>query len=87
METYKRANNKWTVNEILRLQREYELLELSVQEIAERHERSVYAILYKLEAEGFIKDGWSDARGIENVYNDNDVSTGNTNTNSNSNIV
>jgi len=58
-----RRGNKWTINELLRLQREYELLELTIQEIAERHKRSVTAILCKLEAEGFIKS-WDDARGF-----------------------
>ena len=49
-----RHGNKWTVNEILSLQREYELLEMTVQEIALKHERSVDAIGFKLENEGFI---------------------------------
>ena len=49
---YKRANAKWTVNECLRLEREFDLLELSVQEIALLHERSPHAIMYKLDAEG-----------------------------------
>ena len=68
MRIYKRAHNKWTINELNRLQREYELLELTVQEISEKHERSIYAILYKLESEGMIQKGWSDARGISNVF-------------------
>ena len=49
-----RHGNKWTVNEILQLQREYELLELSVQEIATLHGRSVKAIQYRLIDEGFV---------------------------------
>jgi len=53
---------RWNVNECLLLQREYELLELTVQEIAARHGRSFEAILYKLEQEGFITS-WVDARG------------------------
>ena len=64
MITPKRAHNKWTVTELNTLQREYELLELTVQEIADRHQRSVYAILYKLESEGIINSGWSNARGF-----------------------
>ena len=48
-----RHGNKWTVNEILQLQREYELLELSLQEIAKLHGRSVKAIQYRLIDEGF----------------------------------
>jgi len=57
-----RNGNKWTVNEILNLQREYELLELSVQDIALKHKRSVLAILCKLQQEGFI-ESWNEARG------------------------
>jgi hypothetical protein len=62
MTTYNRSGNKWHVTELLALQREYELLELSIQEIASKHGRSVKAILFKLDAEGFISD-WGDARG------------------------
>ena len=58
----KRANKKWTTTELIALQRDYELLELNVTEIAVKHKRSVSAILYKLESEGFI-DSWSSARG------------------------
>ena len=49
---YRRANTKWTVNECLRLTREFELLGLSIQEISELHERSPNAIMYKLDYEG-----------------------------------
>ena len=49
---YRRANAKWTVNECLRLEREFDLLKLTVQDIALLHERSPDAIMYKLEAEG-----------------------------------
>ena len=74
MQTYKRNGNKWSVNELLQLQREYELLELSIQDIAVKHQRTVQSILYKLEAEGFI-ESWNEARGIhewrsENKYDD-----------------
>jgi len=66
-----RYGNKWNVNELLALQREYELLEWSIQEIAEKHRRSVNAILFKLESEGFIAS-WNEARGFEllNYYNE-----------------
>ena len=47
-----RSGFKWTVNECLRLEREYDLLKLSVDEIALLHQRSPYAIMYKLDAEG-----------------------------------
>jgi hypothetical protein len=52
MTNYKRVGAKWTVNECLRLQREYELLKLSIEEIADLHQRSSQAIMYKLDAEG-----------------------------------
>ena len=58
-----RSGNRWNINELLSLQREYELLEWSVQEIAEKHKRTVEAILFKLEAEGFI-NSWNEARGF-----------------------
>ncbi len=64
MTAYKRGGNKWTVNELLSLQREYELLEMTIQQIAAKHERSVTAILFKLETEGFI-DAWNSARGFD----------------------
>lgn len=44
---------RWTINECLRLQREFELLQLPLDEIAERHGRTVNAIMCKLHAEGF----------------------------------
>ena len=59
-----RHGNKWTINELIALQREYELLEWSVQQIAEKHRRSVKAILCKLEAEGFITT-CDEARGFD----------------------
>lgn len=61
--SYKRSGNKWTVNEILTLQREHELLKLSVQEMSIRHKRSEEAIMYKLDFEGFI-DSWSQVKGF-----------------------
>jgi hypothetical protein len=60
-----RSGNKWTVNEVLSLQREYELLSMTIQEIALKHSRSVLAILYKLESEGVIAN-WCDAHGYDN---------------------
>jgi len=59
-----REGKKWSVNETLRLQREYELLELDVYDISKLHERSVRSILFRLQKEGFIEDFVS-ARGYE----------------------
>lgn len=81
MSTNKRHRNKWTINEILSLQREYELLEWSVYEIAEKHERTVMAIMSKLQKENFIAS-WNEARGfnIEEYQEDNCLlQTGNIN--------
>jgi hypothetical protein len=64
MSENKRSGNKWTINELLSLQREYELLEWTIQAIAEKHKRSVIAILYKLYDEGYI-EYWEEARGYK----------------------
>jgi hypothetical protein len=62
--TTTRHNNKWRVSEVLALQREYELLEWTINEIAAKHGRSVRAILFKLQSEGFITS-WEDAHGFD----------------------
>jgi len=59
-----RHGNRWTIREILSLQREYELLDLSVQQMASLHQRTETAILCKLEAEGFITS-WDDVKGFD----------------------
>jgi len=64
MNTNKRNGNSWTVNELLSLQREYELLEWDIQQIAEKHQRTERAILFRLESEGFITS-WNAARGFD----------------------
>jgi hypothetical protein len=43
-----RHNYKWTINELLSLHREYELLALPVQVIAAKHKRTTQAIIHKL---------------------------------------
>lgn len=58
----RRHYNKWTVPEILQLQREYELLEMNVQAIAQQHDRTVNAIVSKLMNEKFISS-FDEARG------------------------
>lgn len=52
MTDYKRFGNRWTINECLQLEREYDLLELSIDEMAERHQRTPNAIMLKLDSEG-----------------------------------
>jgi hypothetical protein len=43
-----RHNYKWTINELLSLHREYELLRLPIQLIASKHKRTTQAIIHKL---------------------------------------
>jgi len=52
--TCNRHGNKWTIPEILALQREYELLEMNIYDIANKHQRNAKGIAYKLYNEGFI---------------------------------
>ena len=63
MTTHTRSGKKWTITETLSLEREFELLNLSLQEIASRHKRTEEAILFKLESEGFI-DCWDKVSGF-----------------------
>ena len=51
---YNRNGSKWTINECIKLQREYELLKLSVKQIAKLHQRTPNAILFKLYNEGIV---------------------------------
>ena len=47
-----RNGYKWSVNECLQLEREYDLLKLSVPAMAILHKRTINAIMFKLQAEG-----------------------------------
>lgn len=60
---------KWNINELLRLEREYELLELNVNEIAKLHQRTASAIAMKLQSEGIISN-YKIARGFMNSISD-----------------
>jgi hypothetical protein len=64
----KRHGNRWSITEILNLQREYELLGMSVQQIADKHERSVQSILFKLHCEGLTSSLY-DANGYTGEKN------------------
>ena len=54
MNSYRRTGKKWSIPEILRLHREYELLELDIQNIAYIHNRTINAICFKLVNEKFV---------------------------------
>jgi len=53
MTAYSRAGFNWSVNEILSLQREFELLGWDINQIADKHKRSPHAIIHRLDQEGF----------------------------------
>jgi hypothetical protein len=53
MSTHGRYGLKWSVNEVLSLQREFELLGWDINQIAQKHQRTPNAIMYKLDQEGF----------------------------------
>lgn len=53
MSNRSRIGNKWTVNEVLSLQREFELLGWDIDQIASKHKRTPEGIMNKLDAEGF----------------------------------
>lgn len=53
MNTSSRSGFKWSVNEVLSLQREFELLNWDIDTIANKHKRTPNAIMHKLEEEGF----------------------------------
>ena len=67
MPQYKRNGKKWTTLEVLRLQREYELLELDIHNIALLHDRSPEAIRFKLVNENLV-NSLDQIRGYENIF-------------------
>jgi hypothetical protein len=52
MENCKRFRKHWNIRECLNLQREFELLKLSIDEIALKHQRTPGAIMFKLDEQG-----------------------------------
>jgi hypothetical protein len=52
MTTAKRFGKRWNINECIQLQREFELLKLSIDDIAEKHQRTPGAIMGRLAYEG-----------------------------------
>jgi len=64
----KRNGKRWNIPEVIRLQREYELLNLPIDQIAKSHERTIYAILAKVEQEKFIDDSPQRKEEFQNFY-------------------
>ena len=69
-----RNNFKWNINELLRLEREYDLLELNVVEIAKLHQRTATAIAMKLQSECIISN-YKVARGYIVSCSDSDTNS------------
>ncbi len=73
-EYYKRNGYKWSIPETLRLQREFELLGLDIQEISRRHQRSPYAIAIRLVDEEFSTEKhWDVSQYLSCSYGDDTV--------------
>ena len=51
-----RSGKRWTVNECNQLHRECELLNMSVAEMATKHNRTSFAIICKLQEENLLSD-------------------------------
>jgi len=69
-----RIGFRWSINEVLSLQREFELLGWSIDEIAQKHKRTPNAIMFKLDQEGFADYNvlYSDYHDLNNqMSNDN----------------
>jgi hypothetical protein len=56
----RRHGHKWSIPEELRLQREYELLELPMDYIAYLHRRTYEGIVAKVEKEEFVRSIYAD---------------------------
>ena len=56
MATQTRHGKRWTINEVLSLHREFELLGWTVKQMADKHKRSEASIMFKLHAEGLTSE-------------------------------
>ena len=72
--TYKRNGYTWSIPETLRLQREFELLELSVEEISKLHQRTPYAIACRLVDEDFASQECKEISQYLGCYNNSNTS-------------
>lgn len=71
-----RIGFRWSINEVLSLQREFELLGWSIDEIAQKHKRTPNAIMFKLDQEGFANYNvlYNDYQDLNNkMPNDNTI--------------
>jgi hypothetical protein len=75
MHNSKRHGKRWSINEVLALEREYELLNLSIKDISKKHQRSVDSIMFKLQSEGLMPLSSNNIQLEEEEYSDNDSSS------------
>lgn len=64
MSSFNRIGKKWSINEVLALQREYQLLGWSIEKIAEKHKRTARAIEFKIKEEHFDEEDYEEYFGI-----------------------
>lgn len=64
-----RVGFKWSVNEVLALEREFDLLGWSIEQIAQKHNRTSNAIMFKLNKEGFLNLYATPINEITNSWN------------------
>jgi hypothetical protein len=68
-----RNGYKWSVNECLQLEREYDLLKMSVPDMALKHNRTINSIMFKLQAEGLCSYNESYIKTFGQNYIDNQI--------------
>jgi CCR4-NOT transcriptional regulation complex NOT5 subunit len=71
MNTMRRRHyHRWSADEVAELRNEYTVSELTVQEIADLHDRSIFSILNRLEKDKLIDSRWTKPRGYQDFPDD-----------------
>jgi hypothetical protein len=71
MNTMRRRHyHRWSADEVDELRNEYTVSKLTVQEIADLHDRSIFSILNRLEKDKLIDSRWTKPRGYEGFPDD-----------------
>ena len=71
MNTMRRRHyHRWSADEVDELRNEYTVSKLTVQEIADLHDRSIFSILNRLEKDKLIDSRWTKPRGYEDFPDD-----------------
>ena len=66
----RRHYHRWSADEVDELRNEYTVSKLTVQEIADLHDRSIFSILNRLEKDKLIDSRWTKPRGYEDFPDD-----------------